>query len=274
MSSTILETQLANGTKIFCLRQEEVPVLYEQIQDYIQYGIKLCEGDTVFDVGANIGLFSVWTYQKCHQNVNIFAFEPIPAIYEVLQANAQRLDAEKIKVFPCGLAQESKSIQFAYHPNATMLSSAYQDDLPELQNQLQQTVVRNIKNAPKSVRWLRWLPPFWRSLLIKNKLDTAFQTQQVTCQLRTLSEIICEHQIEQINLLKIDVEKGELDVLLGIAAEDWQKIEQIVVEVHDLQQRLQKITDLLNKHGFTEIKVAQESMFKGSNLFNLYAWRG
>jgi FkbM family methyltransferase len=273
MPTTIPETQLANGTKIFCLQQEEVPVLYEQIQDYIKYGIKLCEGDTVFDVGANIGLFSLWTYQKCQQNVNILAFEPIPAIYKVLQANANRFDPEKIKVFPCGLAQESKSIQFAYHPNATMLSTAYQDDLLELQNQLKQTAVRNIKNAPKSVRWLRWLPPFLRSLLIQNKLDTAFQTEQVTCQLRTLSEIIREHQIEQINLLKIDVEKGELDVLLGIEAQDWQKIEQVVVEVHDLKHRLQTITDLLKKHGFTEIKVAQETMFKGSNLFNLYARR-
>lgn len=274
MSTILSEAELPNGTQVFCLQPEEVPVLYEQIQDYIKYGIKLCEGDTIFDVGANIGLFSLWANQQCHQNVNVFAFEPIAAIYEVLQANANRFNPEKIKVFPCGLAQESKSIQFAYHPNATMLSTAYQDDLPELQNQLQQTVVRNIKNAPKSVRWLRWLPPFLRSLLIQSKLDNAFRTQQVTCQLRTLSEIIREHQIERINLLKIDVEKSELDVFLGIAAQDWQKIEQIVVEVHDLEQRLQKITDLLNKHGFTEIKVAQESMFKGSNLFNLYAWRG
>ncbi len=113
-----------------------------------------------------------------------------------------------------------------------------------------------------------------RSLLIQNQLDTAFQTEQVTCQLRTLSEIVREHQIERITLLKIDVEKGELDVLLGIETQDWQKIEQVVVEVHDLEHRLQKITDLLKKQGLAEIKVAQETMLKGSNLFNLYAWRG
>ncbi|WP_199194202.1 FkbM family methyltransferase [Pleurocapsa sp. CCALA 161] len=208
MSTMLFEAELPNGTQIFCLQPEEVPVLYEQIQDYIKYGIKLCEGDTIFDVGANIGLFSLWADQKCRQNVNIFAFEPIPAIYKVLQANANRFNPEKIKVSPCGLAQESKSIQFAYHPNATMLSTAYQDDLPELKNQLQQTIVRNLKNAPKSMRWLQWLPSFWRSRLIQSKLDTAFKTQQVTCQLRTLSEIIREHQIDQINLLKIDVEKG------------------------------------------------------------------
>lgn len=273
MPSIIPETQLPNGMKIFCLREEEIPVLYEQIQEYIKYGIKLQEGDLVFDVGANIGLFALWAYQKCQKNVNIYAFEPIPAIFHVLQANAQRFDSEKIKVFPCGLSQESKSITFAYHPNASMLSTAYQEDLLELQNQLKQAVIHNIKNAPKSVRWLRWFPPFLRSLFIQNRLETAFQIEQVTCQLKTVSEIIREHQIEQIDLLKIDVEKSELDVLLGIEAQDWQKIKQIAVEVHNIEHRLPKITTLLKEHGFSEIKVEQEPMLKGSNLFNLYAWR-
>jgi hypothetical protein len=39
MPTRIPETQLPNGMKIFCLREEEVPVLYEQIQEYIKYGI-------------------------------------------------------------------------------------------------------------------------------------------------------------------------------------------------------------------------------------------
>lgn len=273
MLTIIPETKLPNGMKIFCLREEEVSGLYEQIQEYIKYGIKLHEGDLVFDVGANIGLFTLWAYQKCQKNVNIYAFEPIPAIFNVLQANAQRFDSEKIKVFPCGLSQESKSITFAYHPNATMLSTAYQEDLSELQNQLKQALIRNIKEAPLSVRWLRWFPSFLRSLLIQNMLEIDFQIEQITCQLKTISEIIREHQIEQIDLLKIDVEKSELDVLLGIEAQDWQKIEQIVVEVHDLEHRLQKITTLLKEHGFSEIEVEQEPMLKGSNVFNLYAWR-
>lgn len=273
MSTIIPETQLPDGTTVYCLIENEVPVLYEQVQDYIKYGIELQVGDVVFDVGANIGLFSLWTYQKCHKNVNIYAFEPIPAIFEVLQANAKRLDAEKIEVFPCGLGRESKTVEFAYHPNATMLSTAYRDDLPELQNQLKDTVVRNIKNASESLRWLRWFPPFIRSMLIQNKLNKAFQTEQVTCQLRTISEILQEHKIDRIDLLKIDVEKGELDVLEGINPEDWHKIKQLAIEVHDLEHRLQKIIALLREKGFTEIEVAQETMFEGSNLFNLYAWR-
>ncbi|MDJ0796123.1 MAG: FkbM family methyltransferase [Calothrix sp. MO_167.B12] len=273
MSTSIPETTLPNGMKIFCLREEEVPILYEQIQDYIKHGIELHEGDIVFDVGANIGLFTLWVYQKCQKNVNVYAFEPIPAIFEVLKANAQRFDPEKIKVFPCGLSHESKTITFAYHPNATMLSTAHQDSLPELKQQLKQSVLRNLKNAPVSVRWIRFLPSFLRSLILDIRLEKAFQTEQVTCQLRTVSEIIQEHQIKQIDLLKVDVEKSELDVLLGIEEQDWSKIKQIAVEIHNLDHRLEKITALLKEHGLSEITIEQESMLKGSNLFNLYALR-
>lgn len=271
MPTIIPETQLPNGMKIFCLREEEVTPLYEQVQEYIKYGIKLQEGDIVFDVGANIGLFTLWAYQECQKNVNIYAFEPIPDIFNVLQANAQHFDSEKIKVFPCGLSQESKSTEFAYHPNATYLSNAYPEDLPELQNQMKQFTVRNAKYLPKSSRWLRWLPSFVRSLLIQNNLEKSFEIKLITCEVKTISEIIEENQIEQIDLLKIDVEKSELDVLLGIKSQDWQKIEQVVVEVHDLDRRLEKIKTLFKEHGFSEIKVEQEPIFKDSNIFSLYA---
>jgi hypothetical protein len=59
MRTLIPETTLPNGMKIFCLRKEEVSILYEQIQEYFKNGIELYEGDTVFDVGANIGLFTL-----------------------------------------------------------------------------------------------------------------------------------------------------------------------------------------------------------------------
>ncbi|NEO28035.1 MAG: FkbM family methyltransferase [Kamptonema sp. SIO4C4] len=270
MSKLMQETQLPNGMKIFCLRVAEVPILYDQIQEYVKYGIELREGDIVFDVGANIGLFSLWAYQKCHQNLSIYAFEPIPAVFEVLQANAQRFDSEKIKTFPLGLSEDSRNIKFAYHPNATMLSSAYPDDLSELKDQLEKATRRNLEVIFKFAAWF----PLWlRSLFIKNRLNKAFQVEEVTCQLKTLSEIIKENQIEKINLLKIDVEKSEYNVLLGIEVQDWPKIEQIVVEVHNLENRLDKISNLLKEQGFSEVEVEQEPLLKGSNLFNVYAWR-
>ncbi len=274
MGNIIKETKLPNGNKIFCLRETEVPILYEQIQGYIKYGIELHEGDIVFDVGANIGLFALWAYQNCHKNVNIYAFEPIPAVFNVLQANAQRFDSDKIKAFSCGLSQESKSITFAYNPNASMLSSAYPEDSNEIKNQLNQSIFRNLKYAQKNFHWLFLFPKFMRPFFIEKLMERTFKIERITCQLKTLSEMIREQNIEKIDLLKIDVEKSELDVLLGIEAQDWQKIKQIVVEVHDLEDRLQTITNLLKEQGLSEIQVEQEPLFQGSNIFNVYAWRG
>jgi FkbM family methyltransferase len=273
MQTPLLETVLPNGMKIFYLQHDEVPMVYEQIQEYFRNGIELHEGDTVFDVGANIGLFSLWVYQLCQKKVNLYAFEPIPAIFEVLQRNVQRFDPEKLKVFPCGLSRESKTMTFAYHPNATALSNAYPEDSKELSNQLKATILRNLKDAPPFIRWLRWLPPFLRSLLLDQKAKKAFQIERVTCQLKTVSDIVREHDIERIDLLKVDVEKSELDVLLGIEEQDWSKIKQVVVEVHDLEHRVEKITALLKEQGLSEITLEQEPIFKGSNIFNLYALR-
>jgi len=273
MRTLIPETTLPNGMKIFYLRKEEVSIVYEQIQEYFKNGIELYEGDTVFDVGANIGLFTLQVYQLCRKNVSIYAFEPIPAIFDVLHRNAERFDPEKIKVFPCGLSRECKTMTFAYHPRATALSTAYPDGSNEEQDQLKKAILRNLKSAPPYLRRLRWFPPSLRSLILDHRLRSAFQIEQVICQLRTVSDILRNHIVQRIDLLKVDVEKSELDVLLGIEGQDWPKIKQVVVEVHDLEHRVEKITALLKEHGFRKITVEQEPVFKDHNIFNLYALR-
>ena len=40
-------------------------------------------------------------------------------------------------------------------------------------------------------------------------------------QLTTLSDVLREENVTRIDLLKIDVEKSEMDVLLGIDEQDW-----------------------------------------------------
>jgi FkbM family methyltransferase len=273
MSALIPEIMLPNGMKIFYQNKEEVEFLYEEMPLYFKNGIDLYEGDTVFDVGANIGLFTLLASQLCDRNANIYAFEPIPATFEVLQRNVQRFNPEKIKVFPCGLSQNSQTVTFAFYPNSSGWSTIYPDDSKEQRDSMKKVVLDNLKDAPSFIRWLRWLPPFMRSFILDSKIDKAFQMQQVTCELRTVSQIIREHNVEQIDLLKVDVERSELDVILGIEEQDWQKIKQIVMEVHNLDNRIEKVTALLKGHGFNEIIVEQEAFLKGYENFNLYALR-
>jgi hypothetical protein len=69
------------------------------------------------------------------------------------------------------------------------------------------------------------------------------------------------------------VEKAELDVLRGVEARDWPKIQQIVVEVHDEDGRLDTVTALLRKNGLTEIMVDQPPTLGNTNIYTVFAVR-
>ena len=64
---------------------------------------------------------------------------------------------------------------------------------------------------------------------------------------------MAQENIECIDLLKINVEKSELDVLLGIEESDWQKIKQIVLEV-DVKDNLAAIIPLCSNGRVTSLR--------------------
>ena len=100
------------------------------------------------------------------------------------------------------------------------------------------------------------------------------QQERHVCSMTTVSEIMQKHGLSHISLLKIDVERAELDVLAGIAYSDWQAVSQLVMEVHDVHNRLQQITQLLTRvAGFTFITVTQDEQLKGSTIHNIYCCR-
>jgi thioesterase domain-containing protein len=101
-------------------------------------------------------------------------------------------------------------------------------------------------------------------------MEGRFESEQFECHLRTVSEIISENEIERIDLLKIDVEKSELDVLKGIKDADWGRIKQVVIEVHDRAGQLQRVTRLLSSHGFNFV-IAQDELVQDTDLYNIYA---
>ena len=76
------KVKLSDRLELFCLHKEEARIIYEQVQEYFKHGIQVNRGDTVCDVGANIGVFSLYTYHLCDRDVNIYAFEPIPKIFQ------------------------------------------------------------------------------------------------------------------------------------------------------------------------------------------------
>ena len=55
--------------------------------------------------------------------------------------------------------------------------------------------------------------------------------------------MIRAHSVSRIDLLKINVEKSELDVLRGLAPRDWPRIRQMVIEVDQLEDRYRRAVE-------------------------------
>ena len=267
------EACLPDGPKVFAVRPQEVAPLYQQVQEYCRHGVRVREGDIVFDVGANIGLFALWLRQSVGRNLTVYSFEPIPPVFEALRHNALRFDPEHWKVFRCGLGRRSGTATFGYCTQVTAMSSVYPDASPAAVASLRNTILRNADQWPRRVRWVRRLPGLLLRPLLDYFIRRALVTESVECLVRTVSEVIREQQVPHIDLLKVDVEKAELDVLEGVDAADWPLIRQVVVEVHDLDGRLARVTELLTENGFGTIAVDQEAFFRGSEIYNLYARR-
>lgn len=271
MTATV---SLPNGMIVSCLQKHEVSLVHLEVEGYLCNGLRLKPGDTVFDVGANIGLFSLAAYEHCKRDLSIYAFEPVAAICDVLRVNIARNTVNgQVQVLPFGLWHRGETVSVTYYPRAPVLSTAYPDKEADL-HMVEDIVLNNIihlPEAPLAVRCLRRIPKALRAPIVRMALAGALRTKTVTCQMRTLSQFVADRGIERIDLLKIDVEKAELDVLLGIEDKHWGKVRQVAVEVHDLGGRLKKITALLRQKGLKQITVSQPPTLVSSNIFNVFA---
>jgi amino acid adenylation domain-containing protein/FkbM family methyltransferase len=253
---------LPNGMRVFHQNPTETTFLYDEIfgdEVYLKHGIALGDDACVFDVGANIGLFSLFVAKRCRA-ARVYAFEPIPPVFASLERNTA-LYGLGGRVYACGLAAQPGVEDFDFYPHNTVISSSRTSAA-----EAREVVRAFIENRQE------------RSCIeadaaaLDAMLDERLGTERYRCQLRTVSEIIAENAIEHIDLLKIDVENAELGVLQGIAPGDWPKIAQLVVEVHDVDGRLSHITAMLEAQGFTVI-CQQEQSLRTTAIFNLYAVR-
>ncbi len=69
--------------------------------------------------------------------------------------------------------------------------------------------------------------------------------EAVKCRLCRLSDFLREQGVDRIDLLKIDAEYSEHEILAGLSEEDWPKVRQLVVEVHDGEDATAALGDSL-----------------------------
>lgn len=269
--------RLASGMTVSCLQKHDVHLVDREVQGYFSHGVRLEPGDTVFDVGANIGLFTLAAYDRCLRDLHVYAFEPIEAIFDVLHANLARHDVgRQLRALPFGLSSTSGTVSFAYYPLAPVLSTAYPDERADLAVMTRAVLdnIMHLREAPAALRGLRWLPRIVRHAVVHCALKRTLVARRTTGRVQTLSQVVRDHGVGTIDLLKIDAERAELEILRGIEPPDWPLIRQVVVEVHDVDDRVSHVRTMLSERGFTGIAIHQPPTLTGANIYNLFATRG
>jgi len=252
--------QLPNGMAVVQLNRAETEFVYDEIftqRAYARHGIRVPDDACVLDVGANIGLFTLFVARTCRRP-RIYAFEPIPDVFACLRRNTE-LHGVNARVFEHALGERDGSASFTFYPHVSIISGRFGDAAEERRTvRAFVTQSRDGRDASDEA--------------IEELLDTRLESRRVECRLRPLSDVIAEEQLEVIDLLKIDVEKGELEVLDGLRDEHWPRIRQLVVEVHTRGGRLETVRQRLEMRGF-EVTADQEDRLRESGLCTLYAVR-
>lgn len=251
---------LPNGLAIAEMNRHETDYSYQGIfnqQTYLRHGISIRDGDCIFDVGANIGLFSLFAVMVC-SNATIYSFEPNPQVFPILQANAS-LYAPNAKVANFGLSCEPKSASFTSYAGWSLLSGFYPDI--EREQQVVSHLISNLRQAMTASELDARAPD--ESIVV-----AAISGETYLAPLKTLSMVIREKGINRIHLLKINAQKSELDVLCGVSAGDWSRIEQIVVKT-DTRANLERILALLKSKGY-DCEVEQDMLLNAVETHTVY----
>lgn len=168
-------------------------------------------GDTVLDVGANIGLTALALAARVGPSGHVHAFEPNPALLELLGHTLRRNRANHVHLHPVALGAAPGRLELR---------------IPR----------RNAGAAS----------------LTRNRDDA--DCRAVCVPVRTLTEVVKEHRIGPIRLIKIDVEGFEREVLEG--AQEVLRAEPPAAILFELNQRSARsmgdepLIRLLCEHGY------------------------
>eukprot|EP00899_Mesostigma_viride_P000736 jgi/Mesvir1/10663/Mv13752-RA.1 len=261
---------------------------------------------TVLDVGANVGLFCL-RLQQAHAELSakgggappvemrVVAVEALPPNVTLLRRNllawALPLAGFSVAITPVGVWRGSSQGQVSTNTDRGDQGPHASRTMPSAGATAQaQTLAGGslpCSNAAADASIADSLPftyyphmpgnstayPLEKLQLQGHRQHPHFyhQARQITCPMRTISQVLEESNIETVDLLKVDVECMELDALQGIDGRHWGRIQRVVVEVHDVDGRLAAVTGLLSKHGLCTQTASLPGVPPGT--FMVFAYR-
>jgi FkbM family methyltransferase len=235
---------------------------------YLRGGIVLREGAVVFDVGANIGMFSLFVEARC-PGAEIYAFEPVPDVFAKLQRNVSERGLA-VRSFEFGLSDREQEISFYFYPDISIMSTRHDYINWDNEVDLIKQYVANQRESGPAGREDHLAE-------VEALVDKDFEFVERRCRLRTMSSVIDEVGVTTIDLVKIDAQRSELDVLRGMEARHWPMVQQVSMEVHDepgspTEGRVREVENLLAEQGF-RVSTGVEDMLSGTGRYAIHAVR-
>jgi len=267
----IVTTVLPDGREISCVNDYEVAFNWHEIisDDLTAQGLALPPRGTYIDIGANIGLFCLNLRDLC-PTARIYAFEPMPAPFKALRENAERIGGD-IEVFRKALGATPGEMSFDFYPAITALSTADTATGEALADGLRELLFNN--TGAEEIRAIveRTVAP--EMLDDDSFAERLFRKETVTARVDTLDNVVAQHGIGTIDLLKIDTEGHEQAVLDGIDRTLWPRIRQLLIEIHRGPEERDRVSADLENRGY-ELTIKNHPMAQGgASVSHIYAHR-
>lgn len=280
MSNTILNKQFTIGKLHFVNEHETRGLIYEIFyqKTYLPDYLSLNPGSIIMDVGAHIGIFSLFALRQCKNDALIYSFEPIPISFQCLKKNLAQFE-EKCRIYNLGIGNvtEDCSVEFTlfgrdlttatYKPLDKMISNY--NPLLDYNNLLKIARYRN-KLLYYQLKFL----PFMRQYLIKRYFKKRTVETKVLCKLTSLGHFIERNAINRIDFLKIDVEGAEFEVVKSIKPTQFSMIKQLCIEVNNIDNRVEHLAAYIREQGYL-IQIDRNPLYEklGWNQYMIYAKR-
>lgn len=244
-----------DGRTLSHVNRHETAALYKEIfvdRAYAPEGMTIPEGAVIADVGANVGLFSVFAAEEWNPTL-IVAVEPLPMLQAALHANLSTFRSIVVMEALSDVVGES---QITMYPKNTIMSArnaVFAEDFALLERQIQEGL----------------LPGAHRDEL-HELVMFRLENYPVSCRTNRLDLLMLELSIETLDLLKIDVEGDELAVLQG-SPKGLKGINNVIVEVGD-PSTARRTEDLLTEAGM-RVRQHQTTQFQNSDMHLLWGSR-
>ncbi len=181
--------------------------------DYQIKDLPLGSAPIIFDIGANIGAFTLFA-EKCFPLSRVFAYEPASTNFEILKKNIALNHLEnEVKAF---------QLAVAVAPGEAMMT--YSDE------------------------------EFAHSL-IADQVETEHIAKSEKVRCTSIPEIISEHKLARIDLIKMDIEGLEYDLLFALPDDVYKMVRYITLEIHDHKDHpAEELITFLKEKGFSVVR--------------------